>query len=98
METRAEKRKRLQGRIRRISGQVNGIEKMMAEDRYCVDILTQIAAARSALDTLGVELLTEHLEGCVLGHGSETEHDCAKPMTQEQLLDEVRTVIRRFLK
>ncbi len=94
----AEKRKQLTTRLNRISGQVNGIQKMLEEDRYCVDILNQIAAVRSALDSLGIELLTEHIEGCVVGHGTESEHSCAKPMTQEALLEEVRTVLSRFLK
>jgi DNA-binding FrmR family transcriptional regulator len=93
-----EKRKQLKTRLNRISGQVTGIHKMLDEDRYCVDMLNQIAAVRSALDALGIELLTEHIEGCVVGHGTESEHACAKPMTQEALVDEVRTVLSRFLK
>ncbi|MGC4042581.1 MAG: metal-sensitive transcriptional regulator [Armatimonas sp.] len=93
-----ESRKKLTSRLNRISGQVAGIQRMVEEDRYCVDILTQIAAVRSALDSLGVELLTEHISSCVLGHGTESEHSCAKPMTQEQLLEEVQTVLGRFLK
>jgi DNA-binding FrmR family transcriptional regulator len=90
--------RQLKSRLNRISGQVTGIQKMLDEDRYCVDILNQIAAVRSALDALGIELLTSHVESCVLGHGTETEHACAKPMTQEQLVEEVRTVLARFLK
>ena len=93
-----EARKKVKSRVNRIAGQVAGIQRMVDEDRYCVDILNQIAAARSALDALGVELLTRHLEGCVLGHGTGSEHKCAKPMKQEELLAEVRTVIKRFLK
>lgn len=91
-------RKKVIGRMNRIAGQVGGIQKMIAEDRYCVDILVQIAAVRSALDALGVQLLTQHLQSCVVGHGSESEHACAKPMTQEQLVEEVQTVLARFLK
>ena len=91
-------RKKLTTRLNRIAGQVAGIQRMVEEERYCVDILTQIAAVRSALDGLGVELLTEHVSSCVMGHGTESEHECAKPMTQEQLLDEVRTTLSRFLK
>ena len=49
-------------RINRVAGQVAGIKKMIDEDRYCVDILNQIAAVRSALDQLGVQMLTGHLE------------------------------------
>lgn len=52
-------------RLRRIRGQVEGIERMISERRYCVDILTQIKAARSALQSLENEVLGTHLEGCV---------------------------------
>jgi CsoR family transcriptional regulator, copper-sensing transcriptional repressor len=50
-------------RVKRIAG----VQRMIEQDRYCVDVLHQISAVRSALDTLGVELLTNHLETCVLG-------------------------------
>ena len=94
----AEKRKQLKSRLNRISGQVTGIQKMLDDDRYCVDVLHQIAAVRSALDSLGIELLTNHVESCMVGHGTESEHACARPMSREQLLDEVRIVLLRFLK
>lgn len=90
--------RRVNGRLNRIAGQIAGIQRMAREDRYCVEILTQIAAVRSALDALGVELLTNHLESCVLGHGHGTEHKQARPMTQKQLLAEVQTTLERFLK
>ena len=93
-----EKQKRLKTRLNRIAGQVGGVQRMVDEDRYCVDILTQIAAIRSALDTVGVELLTHHIEGCMVGHGTESEHACAKKLTQQELVDEVRTALGRFLK
>jgi DNA-binding FrmR family transcriptional regulator len=89
---------KLMSRIRRIGGQVAGIERMLDDKRYCVDILIQIAAVRSALDALGIELLTRHLETCVLGHGSDAEHESARPMTQQELLGEVKTTLSRFLK
>lgn len=91
-------RSKVKARVNRVIGQVEGIGRMVEEDRYCMDILSQIAAARSALNALGVELLTNHLEGCVLGHGSGTEHECAKPLTKEELVAEVQAVISRFLK
>ena len=90
--------KKIKARINRISGQVNGIGKMVDEDRYCLEILDQISAARAALNALGVELLTNHIRGCVVGHGSGSEHECAKPLSQEQLLQEVQTTLSRFLK
>ena len=93
-----DKRRKLKVRVNRIAGQVGGIQRMIDENKYCVDVLNQIAAVRSALDSLGIELLTDHLETCVIGHGTESEHQCAKPMTQEALLDEVRTALGRFLK
>jgi DNA-binding FrmR family transcriptional regulator len=76
-------------RINRINGQVGGIKKMIEEDRYCVDILNQIAAVRSALDQLGVQMLTGHLESCVLSQDA---------CQQGDLLEEVRTALSRFLK
>jgi DNA-binding FrmR family transcriptional regulator len=91
-------RKDIKVRVNRVAGQVAGIGRMIDEDKYCVDILNQIAAARSALDALGIKLLTAHLESCVLGHGTQSEHEDAKPMSQEQLLGEVKAVLSNFLK
>jgi CsoR family transcriptional regulator, copper-sensing transcriptional repressor len=91
-------RKKLMSRVNRVAGQVAGVQRMVEEDRYCVDILHQIAAVRSALDSLGVELLTRHLETCVVGHGSGSEHHCAKPLTKEELLAEVQKALSQFLK
>jgi CsoR family transcriptional regulator, copper-sensing transcriptional repressor len=85
-------------RLNRIAGQVAGLQKMVADDRYCVDILTQVAALRSALDALGVELLSNHLESCVAGHKTQTAHCCANKLTPPQLVEEVRMTLKRFLK
>ncbi|MBE7522539.1 MAG: metal-sensing transcriptional repressor [Burkholderiales bacterium] len=75
-------------RIARIEGQVRGIAKMLADDRYCVDILTQVSAVRSALDALGLELLEHHLHGCVA--------DAVKSGKGDPAIDEAMHVIRRF--
>lgn len=85
-------------RIRRISGQVAGIERMIGEDRYCVDILNQISAVRAALDALGVELLTRHVERCVVGKACGGGHPNAKAMSADELLAELRVALARFLK
>jgi CsoR family transcriptional regulator, copper-sensing transcriptional repressor len=98
MTDKAAAQQKLQRRVNRIAGQIGGIQRMVEEQRYCVDILNQIAAVRSALDSLGVELLTRHLESCVIGHRSGREHPCAKPLTKDQLLAEVQKVISQFLK
>ncbi len=89
---------KLKKRLRRIAGQVAGIERMIDTDRYCVDVLNQISAVRSALDALGIELLTHHLESCVLGHGTGREHPKAKPMKPSELLAELQTALGRFLR
>ncbi len=52
-------------RLHRIEGQVRGIERMVEEDRYCIDILTQIAAVKTALETVGAKLLEDHVTHCV---------------------------------
>lgn len=90
--------RQIKSRVNRIAGQVNGIGRMVDDGRYCIDILNQIAAARSALDALGVALLTRHLESCVLAHGTGREHEAARAMSQEELVAEVRTALARFLR
>lgn len=57
--------KQLKNRIHRITGQLNGIEKMLDENRYCGDILIQIAAVERALESLGYLVLSDHLKTCV---------------------------------
>jgi CsoR family transcriptional regulator, copper-sensing transcriptional repressor len=89
-------RESIRRRTNRIAGQVAGIQRMIEEDRYCVDILNQISAVRSALDSLGVELLTSHLQTCVIGQDS--KHPTANPMQPSELVDELHHVLSRFLK
>ena len=55
----------VQRRLRRIEGQVRGIEKMVSEDVYCIDVLTQVSAASRALQSVALELLNDHLSHCV---------------------------------
>jgi DNA-binding FrmR family transcriptional regulator len=57
----------LQTRLRRIEGQVRGVQGMVAEDRYCIDVLTQIAAIQAALDKVALGLLDGHAHTCVIG-------------------------------
>lgn len=61
-----ELQKKLRNRINRIIGQLSGIQKMLDDNRYCGDILTQIAAAESALRSVGYIILEEHMETCVV--------------------------------
>jgi CsoR family transcriptional regulator, copper-sensing transcriptional repressor len=69
--TRAE----LLARLRRVEGQIRGIEGMVQDDRYCVDILTQISAAQAALDKVALGLLDDHARHCVLGADTPEERD-----------------------
>lgn len=63
-------------RLRRIEGQVRGLQKMIDDDRYCIDVLTQVNATRAALESVALLLLADHTEHCVTeairsGHGTE---------------------------
>ena len=58
--------KKLQNRLNRITGQINGISKMIEENRYCSDVLTQIAAVEKALEQVGYIILEEHMKSCVI--------------------------------
>ncbi|NNM48162.1 metal-sensitive transcriptional regulator [Knoellia koreensis] len=53
-------------RLRRIEGQIRGLQRMVEEDKYCIDILTQVSASTKALQSFSLELLEEHLEHCVV--------------------------------
>ena len=55
----------LKKRLHRIEGQVRGIERMVDEDRYCIDILTQVGAVKTALESLAFEILSDHVNHCV---------------------------------
>lgn len=84
-------------RLARIAGQVAGLQRMIEEERYCVDILTQVAALRAALDQFGVLMLSTHLENCVYGHTTDGKDDC-EHLTAEERLAEIRLTLNRFLK
>ncbi len=61
----------LNSRLSRIEGQVRGVQRMVDEDRYCIDVLTQISAVQAALDKVALGLLDDHARSCVLGADSE---------------------------
>ena len=90
-------REKVRARVKRIAGQIAGVQRMIEEERYCVEVLNQISAVRSALDALGVELLTNHLKRCVLGDKS-SAHPKAQPMKPEALIEEVHNLLARFLR
>ncbi len=59
-------KQKIETRLRRIEGQVRGIQKMVEEDRYCIDVLTQVNATRAALESVALQLLADHTEHCVM--------------------------------
>ena len=75
-------------RLRRIEGQVRGIERMVEEDRYCIDVLTQISAVTRALQGVALNLLAEHMRQCMLG---------SAPGVPEDRLQEASDAIARLL-
>jgi DNA-binding FrmR family transcriptional regulator len=80
-------------RLHRIEGQVRGIERMVEDDRYCIDILTQISAATTALESLALQILDDHIRHCVAGAlASGDEADATRKV--EELLEAVKRFAR----
>jgi DNA-binding FrmR family transcriptional regulator len=89
----AENKDKLLKRLARAEGQVRGIARMVEEDRYCIDILTQLAAVDTALESVALEILEDHVKHCVAGalaSGDETD--------AETKIDELVGAVRRFAK
>ena len=78
-------------RLHRIEGQVRGIEKMIDDDRYCIDILTQVAAVNTALESLAYKMLDDHVRHCVAG--ALTSGDAADAMEKTE---ELLAAVQRF--
>jgi DNA-binding FrmR family transcriptional regulator len=86
-----ETRERAIKRLRRAAGQVEGIQRMIEEDRYCVDVLLQIAAARAALDGVGKLVLGSHVETCVA-----EAFASGRPRERQKKMEELMEVFSRF--
>ena len=84
-----EKRDAVLKRLRRIEGQVRGVERMVEEDRYCIDVVTQVTAIQAALDKVALELLSDHASHCVIG---------APAAEQEERTEELMGAVRRLLR
>ena len=83
----------LKKRLHRIEGQVRGIERMIDDDRYCIDILTQVGAVRTALESLAFEVLDDHVNHCVAGAIAAGNERDAVEKTSELL-----SAVHRFAK
>ncbi|HXV04214.1 MAG TPA: metal-sensitive transcriptional regulator [Gaiellaceae bacterium] len=80
-------------RLHRIEGQVRGIERMVNEDRYCIDVLTQVGAVKTALENVAFELLIDHVNHCVAGALESGDPDAANEKSRELL-----AAVQRFAK
>ena len=85
----SKEREALLKRLRRIEGQVRGVERMVEEDRYCIDIVTQITAIQAALDKVALGLLEDHTHHCVIG---------ADGADQQERTEELMSTVRRLLR
>lgn len=83
-------RAKILARLRRMEGQVRGVHKMVEEDQYCLDILTQISAITAAARNVGLLVLEDHIRNCVMGTCRHGHHD------EEDLLGELSGAIERF--
>ena len=79
----------LLARLARVEGQVRGIERMVEQDRYCIDVLTQISAIQAALDKVALGLLDGHAHTCVIG---------AEPGQQDERTEEMMAAVGRLLR
>ena len=83
----------LKKRLHRIEGQVRGIERMVEDDRYCIDILTQVGAVKTALESLAFQLLDDHVSHCVSDALASGDAETASAKSQELL-----AAVQRFAK
>jgi DNA-binding FrmR family transcriptional regulator len=79
----------LLNRLRRVAGQVGGLERMVDEERYCIDILTQVSAIQAALDKVALALLDDHARHCVVG---------ATKVNQEEMTEEMMGAVARLIR
>jgi DNA-binding FrmR family transcriptional regulator len=81
---------KLAARLSRIEGQVRGVAKMVDEDRYCIDVLTQISAVQAALDKVALGLLDGHARHCLMGQGG-------GPTDPDEQVEELMSAVGRLL-
>ncbi|MGB8862266.1 MAG: metal-sensitive transcriptional regulator [Ilumatobacteraceae bacterium] len=86
-------KQRVQARLRRIEGQVRGLQRLIDEDTYCIDVLTQVAAVSKALQGVGLHLLEEHLQHCVAGAAASGDTG-----RTADLVHEATTAVERLLR
>jgi len=86
----SEQKEQLTNRLRRIEGQVRGVERMVEEERYCIDVITQISAIQAALDKVALGVLNDHAKHCIVGGAAED--------TPEELTEELMAAVARLMR
>lgn len=87
----AKDKEKIQNRLRRIEGQVRGVQRMVDEEAYCVDVLTQISSVVSAMEKVGALLLKDHVEHCV-------RESIEKGEGADEKIEELTSAVERFLR
>jgi DNA-binding FrmR family transcriptional regulator len=87
----ARDKEKIQNRLRRIEGQVRGVQRMVDEEAYCVDVLTQISSIVSAIEKVGAILLKDHVEHCV-------RQSIEKGEDADEKIEELTSAVERFLR
>lgn len=83
-------KEKVKNRLRRIAGQIGGLERMVDDERYCIEILTQVSAVQAALDKVALALLSDHTRHCVIGAQTATD--------REEMTAEMMQAVGRLLK
>lgn len=86
-------KQQVMARLRRVEGQIRGLQRMVEDDTYCIDVLTQVAAASKALQGVGLHLLDEHLQHCVAGAAASGDTE-----RTDALVHEATKAIERMLR
>jgi DNA-binding FrmR family transcriptional regulator len=87
----ADQKQQVLTRLRRIEGQVRGLQRLVEEDTYCIDVLTQLAAVTKGLQGVGIHLLDEHLQHCVAGAAADGQRT-------DELVHEATKAVGRLLR
>jgi DNA-binding FrmR family transcriptional regulator len=87
----ADQKQQVLTRLRRIEGQVRGLQRLVEEDTYCIDVLTQLAAVTKGLQGVGIHLLDEHLQHCVAGAAADGQRT-------DELVHEATKAVERLLR
>lgn len=91
----AEQKDQIQVRLRRIEGQLRGVQRMLDEDKYCVDILTQLSSVVAATQKVGIMMLESHINGCVTQAIKSAESSDDSQVAIQELVEVVERFVRR---